>query len=321
MWVTFATLAGVTLGCGDLALKMALPNLQPRIACFTLYFLGLILWIPIFLMLGLAPAALEAVHLSPAAHGMVIGRSLLQFGAYAPIFIVLRNLPLGTYAALRALSPALSVVAGTIFYGDRPNAPEYLGIGAILSGVVLVAWERKTAAHSSIVAPASDHLWLANMVLTIIAATCSGLMSIYDKHLLSTVPANLFVLQALSDAYRMGLLTLLLAFSTRPALARPLKWNWRRRDGGHLPLLYLGLASLLIAFGEIFSFYAVSFPDSMPSIVAILRRSSLPVSVILANLFFRERLTEKKMLGMASIMAGVALINAGWTSDLAPTPT
>uniref|UniRef100_UPI00310148E9 EamA family transporter n=1 Tax=Neorhizobium sp. EC2-8 TaxID=3129230 RepID=UPI00310148E9 len=311
MWVTFATLAGATLGCGDLALKMALLNLQPRIACFTLYFLGLILWIPIFFMLGIAPAALEALQLAPAAHGMVIGRSLLQFGAYAPIFIILRNLPMGTYAALRALSPALSVVAGTIFYGDRPNIPEYLGIGFILSGVVLVAWESKNATRPPAVASAYDRFWLANVALTVIAATCSGLMSIYDKHLLSAVPANPFVLQALSDVYRMGLLTLLLAFSTRPILAGSLKGKRRRRDGGYLPFLYLGLASLLIACGEIFSFYAVSFADSMPSIVAVLRRSSLPVSVILATLLFKESLTMKKMLGVASIVTGVFLINAG----------
>jgi len=311
MWVMFATLAGVTLGCGDLALKMALRDLQPRIACFMLYFLGLILWLPIFFILGLAPHAVEALHLSPEGHWLVFGRSLLQIGAYAPIFVVLRILPLGTYAALRAMSPALSVVAGVIFYQDRPNTPECLGIGAILSGVALVAWKSRAAAHSSGGTPAVDGRWLANMALTVIAATCSGLMSIYDKHLLSAVPAHMFVLQALSDTYRMLLLVILLPLSALLPLSPPPRWNWRRQHGRSLPFFYLGLASLLIAAGEILSFYAVSFPESMPSIVAILRRSSLPVSVILAALFFKENLQMRTMLGMISIVAGVALINGG----------
>jgi drug/metabolite transporter (DMT)-like permease len=214
-------------------------------------------------------------------------------------------LPLSTYSALRALSPVLALSAGTLMYGDRPSVAACLGIVAILLGVVTVSRTdyRRTLSASGTSCP-RRHLTLS-YILAVSAATCSAIMPIYDKNLLSIAHADSFVLQALSDLYRLGLLLVILLFAGRPAT--PL--SWRLSQSAKNVSRALAVAALLIAGGEMLSFYAVSLPGSLPSVVAILRRASLPVSAILGKLVFGEALRLEKIAGIVAVVLGIMLIN------------
>lgn len=305
MWIIFATSAGAILGFGDVFLKSLSRQLKPSVACFGLYFLGMLVWVPILSLTGRSEAFLQSVYLPTDVQLLVLGRSLLQLLAYAPIFLALRILPLSTYSALRALSPVLALSAGILIYGDRPSVTACLGIGAVLLGVVTVSRTdyRRTLSTSGTSYP-RRHLTLS-YILAISAATCSAIMPIYDKNLLAIAHADGFVLQALSDLYRLGLLLLILLLSGRPAK----QFSWCLGQSAKKVSWTLAAAALLIAGGEMLSFYAVSLPGSLPSVVAILRRASLPVSTILGHLVFGETLGPTKMAGIAAVVLGILLIN------------
>ena len=72
----------------------------------------------------------------------------------------------------------------------------------------------------------------------------------------------------------------------------------------------LGIAMLSgISDGIAFVFYLLAINRATVSIVAPIVASSLVVTVILARIFLKEKMTEKQIVGTGLIMAGVLVLS------------
>ncbi len=106
------------------------------------------------------------VYLAIAIFAEVIGTSALkasqEFSRFWPSVIVvvgygcafyfmtltLRVLPIGiTYAIWSGIGIVLVTLAGIVFYKEIPDLPAMLGIGLIVSGVILINGFSKSVGH------------------------------------------------------------------------------------------------------------------------------------------------------------------------------
>ena len=122
----------------------------------------------------------------------------------------------------------------------------------------------------------------------------------YDKYIMQKMEPS-FV-QGWYNFYQMlmmGIVMLSLWLPTRHK-STPFRWSWA------IPLI-----SIFISAADYAYFSALSQPDSMISVVSLVRRSSVIVSFLCGALIFKERNLKAKALDLAMILIGMVLIWIG----------
>ena len=88
---------------------------------------------------------------------------------------------------------------------------------------------------------------------------------------------------------------------------------WPRRLHGHRfvwrwPII---LISVFLTCADFAYFYALTFPDSMISVVSMVRRGSVVVSFMCGALFFGEKNLRGKAVDLALVLAGMVCLWIG----------
>ncbi|MGR4070194.1 DMT family transporter [Halomonas sp. LR3S48] len=107
-----------------------------------------------FIYLALAIVAeVVATSALKATDGFTrLGPSLVvvvgYFIAFFMLSLVLRTIPVGiAYAIWAGLGIVLVAMVGAVVYGQRPDLPAVLGIGLIITGVVVIQLFSRVSAH------------------------------------------------------------------------------------------------------------------------------------------------------------------------------
>ena len=122
----------------------------------------------------------------------------------------------------------------------------------------------------------------------------------YDKFLIDHY--NRIAVQAYFSFYQVLIMLLVLAafwFPKRKELT-PFKW--------HPAIAFIGIVLVL---GDFAYFYAITYEDSLISILSLLRRSSVIISFGVGAFLFKESNTKQKGLILLGIIAGIYLIILG----------
>ena len=69
--------------------------------------------------------------------------------------------------------------------------------------------------------------------------------------------------------------------------------------------------SILLVLADFVYFYALSYEDSMISIISLVRRSGVVVSFIAGAIWFKERNLKAKYIDLILVLAGMNLIYLG----------
>jgi drug/metabolite transporter (DMT)-like permease len=224
----------------------------------------------------------DVARLWPAAAGGLAG--------IAGLTAFYRALAIGTMsivAPIAATGVCVPVIVG-VAGGERPAALQLAGIAAAIAGVVLVSREADPDSEQRRVTRTS-------VLLALFAAVGFGSFAVGVR---SSARAD--VLWALVAARTAATAAVALAFlARRHAPGVPLR--------AHLvPLAAIGMIDLASN-----GLYAVATRHGLLSIVAV-GASLYPVAtVMLARLLLGERVRRVQELGIASAVAGIALIAAG----------
>ena len=108
--------------------------------------------------------------------------------------------------------------------------------------------------------------------------------------------------QSWFNFYQMIIMTVICGFLWYPKRHQttPFHWSWA------IPLI-----SIFICIGDFAYFTSLNDPDSMISVVSLVRRSSVIISFICGVLIFKERNIKAKVLDLALILLGMTFIWIG----------
>ena len=139
--------------------------------------------------------------------------------------------------------------------------------------------------------------WIGFIVLATVTGAISGL---YDKYLLKHFDP--MTVQVWYTFYQMGIMFLILMILWYPKRKETTPFVWRNS---------IFFISLFLTLADFVYFYALSYPDSMISIVSMVRRSSVVVSFMGGALLLREKNIRSKVPDLVLVLVGMLFLYLG----------
>jgi transporter family protein len=139
--------------------------------------------------------------------------------------------------------------------------------------------------------------WIFFIVLAAVMGAVSGL---YDKYLMKHL--NPMLVQSWYNVYQVLIMCPILALLWWPKrkTTTPFRWDWT-----------IILISIFLCAADFVYFYALSYEDSMISIVSMVRRGSVVVSFLFGALLFREKNLKSKAIDLILVLIGMFFLYLG----------
>ncbi|MGE5228332.1 MAG: DMT family transporter [Deltaproteobacteria bacterium] len=223
---------------------------------------------------SLSPPAWVAVVASGAVHGVYF--LLLQHGYRRGDLSLV-------YPVARGTGPLFAVAAAVIVLGEQPGRTGWLGIAAVLAGIVLVSGITQATGGpgqlASVVWGVLTGLWIATYTL----------IDAWAVTRLGLGPLVFFFLSLLFSAL------VLAPFALRDTAALRRQWRENRRA-----IITVGIVSPVAYVLVLFALRLAPL-----AYVAPLRELSMMVAVLYGAWLLHERVSARRLAGVACMIAGV----------------
>ena len=226
------------------------------------------------------------------AHLLVILKAFIVLSSWICGYFGLKHLPLTIVGPINATRPVLVLVGAMLIFGERLNTYQWIGVILAIASIFLMS---RAGKKENIDFKSNKWIWCVGL------ATLMGVISgLYDKFIMKSL--NPMFVQSWFNFYQMIIMTAICGLLWYPKRRQttPFQWRWT------IPLI-----SIFICIGDFAYFTSLNDPDSLISVVSLVRRSSVIISFACAVIFFKERNLKAKLLDLALLLAGMAFIWIG----------
>lgn len=197
------------------------------------------------------------------------------------------------YPVARGSGPLISVLAAVLFMAERPSLTGWLGVAALLAGILGCAggWrivqadaQASAARRAGVVWGLATGVWIASY-------------TVIDAWAMQRLGADPVLFQTLSLALRCLVLA---------------PWTWRQRQAVHS--LWTGHTHTVLAVGVLaplaYVLVLTALQHAPLSYVAPVREVSMLLAAVAGAWWLREPLSPGRVVGAACMLAGVGLLAA-----------
>ena len=226
------------------------------------------------------------------AHLLVVLKAFIVLSSWICGYFGLKQLPLTIVGPINATRPVLVLVGAMLIFGERLNLYQWIGVILAIGSVFLMS---RAGKKENIDFKSNKWVWCVGL------ATLMGVISgLYDKFIMTSL-SPMFV-QSWFNFYQMLIMTAICGLLWYPKRhqSTPFQWRWT-----------IMLISIFICIGDFAYYTSLNDPDSMISVVSLVRRSSVIISFACAVIFFKERNLKAKLLDLALLLTGMAFIWIG----------
>lgn len=299
MWLLLAFLSATLLGFYDVSKKAALKDnaVLPVLLLNTLF--STLIFSPVILD-GLTGAGwFEGTMFDTSdvtgnlkAHLLVIIKSMIVLTSWIAGYFGIKHIPITIVGPINATRPVLVLVGAMIFFGERLNWCQWVGV--ILSILSIYLMSRSSKKENI---DFTRNKWMLFVAIGTIMGAVSGL---YDKFIMQEL-SPIFV-QSWFNFYQlimMGVVCMAAWYPTRKKTT-PFHWSWA------IPLIAIFVAAADFAY-----FNALTRPEAMISVVSLIRRGSVLISFACGVIIFKERNLKAKVLDLLLILIGMVFVYFG----------
>ena len=299
MWLLLAFLSATLLGFYDVSKKAALKDnaVLPVLLLNTLF--STLIFSPVILD-GLTGAGwFEGTMFDTSdvtgnlkAHLLVIIKSVIVLTSWIAGYFGIKHIPITIVGPINATRPVLVLVGAMIFFGERLNWCQWVGV--ILSILSIYLMSRSSKKENI---DFTRNKWMLFVAIGTIMGAVSGL---YDKYIMQEL-SPIFV-QSWFNFYQlimMGVVCMAAWYPTRKKTT-PFHWSWA------IPLIAIFVAAADFAY-----FNALTRPEAMISVVSLIRRGSVLISFACGVIIFKERNLKAKVLDLLLILIGMVFVYFG----------
>ena len=229
---------------------------------------------------------------SLAEHLRVFVKAVIVLSSWISGYFALKHLPLTLTGPIKATQPVLTLLGALLIFGERLNGYQWAGVlFAIASFYLLSSSGRKEGIRFT------HNRWIWLMLVSITMGALSGL---YDKHLMRSM--DVMTVQVWFNLYQLAIMSVILLALWYPHRQKstPFQWRWN--------IIFI---SVFLCVADWIYFYALTFPDSMISIVSMVRRSSVLVTFTAGALFFHEKNLKSKAFDLLLVLLGMICLYLG----------
>lgn len=225
-------------------------------------------------------------------HFAVFIKAVIVLSSWIFGYFALKNLPLTISGPIKATQPVLTLVGAMLIFGERLNLYQWMGVAfAVASFYMLSSSGKKEGIRFT------HNKWIYYTVISVLLGALSGL---YDKHLMRGL--DVMTVQVWFNVYQCFIMSFILLFLWYPHRKEttPFEWRW------NIPFI-----SLFLCIADWVYFYALTDPDSMISIVSMIRRSNVLVTFAAGTLFFHEKNLKSKVVDLVFVFIGMVFLYLG----------
>ncbi len=298
MWLSLAFLSAFLLGVYDIFKKKSLNDNAVIPVLFLNTCFCALLFLPCIVLSYAFPEQMhDSLFFVPSStlreHFFILGKSALVLSSWLCAYFATKHLPLTITGPIKASQPILTLLGALLIFGEQLNLYQWIGVLlAITSFVLLSISGKKEGIHFK------SNRWILFIVLATFTGAASGL---YDKYLLSH-GFNRMTVQVWYAYYQMAMMGIILLTLWYPRRRQTTPFVWR-------PEIFF--ISLFLVCADFVYFYALSYPDSMISIVSMVRRSSVVVSFMGGALLFKEKNIRHKSFDLVLVLLGMLFLYLG----------
>ena len=297
MWLLLAFLSATLLGFYDVFKKKALKDNAVLPVLFFNTLFSSPIFLPFILLSAFAPGVLGGTMLDVPvvgweAHKFIIIKSFIVLSSWILGYFGMKHLPITIVGPINATRPVMVLVGAMLVFGERLNLYQWIGVMlAIISFFMLSRSGKKEGIDFK------HNKWILFIILAAVAGAVSGL---YDKYLMKQLPP--MVVQSWYNVYQMFIMCPILALLWWPKRksSTPFRWDWA--------IIFI---SIFLCAADFVYFYALSYEDSMISIVSMVRRGSVIVSFLFGAMVFREKNLKSKAIDLILVLIGMIFLYLG----------
>ena len=300
MWLALAFISATFLGFYDTSKKASLKDNAVLPVLFLNTVFSTLIFSPFLLdyiggfgwFTGTFLDTASGAESSLQAHLLVVLKAFIVLSSWICGYFGLKHLPLTIVGPINATRPVIVLVGAMLIFGERLNAYQWIGVLISLSSIFLMSRAGKKE---------NINFRINRWIWCVAAATLMGAVSgLYDKHIMKSL-SPMFV-QSWFNLYQMIIMAVVCALMWYPRRHQTTPFHWSRA----IPLI-----SIFICLADFAYFTSLNDPDSMISVVSLVRRSSVIISFLCGVIIFKERNIKAKVLDLALLLAGMAFIWLG----------
>ena len=297
MWLLLAFLSAALLGFYDVFKKESLKDNAVLPVLFLNTLFSSLIFLPFILVSAFAPDVLgDTIFHVPSAgweqHKYILVKSFIVLSSWTFGYFGMKHLPLTIVGPINATRPVMVLIGALLLFGERLNLYQWIGVLLAIFSFFLLSRSGKKEGIDF-----SHNKWILFVVLAAVMGAISGL---YDKYLMKEL--NPMLVQSWYNVYQMFIMcpVLLLLWWPKRKTTTPFRWRWT-----------IILISIFLSAADFVYFYALSFDDSMISIVSMVRRGSVIVSFLFGALLFHEKNLKSKAVDLALVLLGMFFLYLG----------
>ena len=297
MWLLLAFVSATLLGLYDVVKKISLERNAVIPVLFLNIFFCCLLFLPVVLLSALAPDMMRNTLLFLPAigsegHFLLFLKAVIVLASWIFAYFSLKHLPITIASPIKATQPILTLLGALLVFGERLNIWQWAGVlTAVISLFLLSRSGKKEGIRFA------HNKWIYFMILAVVTGSVSGL---YDKYLMTCL--DRMNVQVWYNFYQLAIMGVILFTLWYPGRKKSTPFQWRNT----IPFI-----SILLLLADFVYFYALSYEDSMISIISLVRRSGVVVSFIAGAIWFKERNLKAKFIDLLLVLAGMYLIYLG----------
>ena len=306
MWLLLAFVSATLLGFYDASKKAALKEnaVLPVLLLNTLF--STLLFSPFLLdsCLGTewfkgticttAPykEGIEVTASLGKAHMLIIIKAFIVLSSWIAGYFGIKHIPITIVGPLNATRPVLVLIGAMLFFGERLNWCQWVGVLRSILSIYLMSRSSKKENIDF-----TRNKWMIFVAVATIMGAVSGL---YDKFIMREL-SPIFV-QSWFNFYQliiMGIVCMLAWYPTRKKTT-PFHWSWA------IPFIAIFVCAADFAY-----YNALSRPEAMISVVSLIRRGSVLISFACGVIIFKERNLKAKIFDLILILIGMIFVYFG----------
>lgn len=296
MWLILAFVSAALLGLYDIAKKTSLKDNAVLPVLFLNTLFSTLIFMPFIICSRIDGNLVGDMFYVPEAgwevHKFIILKAFIVLSSWICGYFAIKHLPLTIAGPINATRPVMVLVGAMLIFGERLNLYQWIGTAfAVVSFFMLSISGKKEGINFK------SNKWIFLLVLAAVLGAVSGL---YDKFLLKNI--DRMIVQSWFNLYQMIIMGVLVLFLWYPKRRNntPFRWKWS-----------ILLISLFLSAADFAYYYALSYDDSMISVVSMVRRSSVLVSFVGGVLIFREKNIKGKVIDLILVLIGMLFLYLG----------
>ena len=298
MWLILAFISASLLGVYDIFKKTALKNNAVIPVLFLNTMFCSLLFLPLIIASRVIPDTMQQTmfyvpQVPFGQHLYVMLKAVIVLTSWILAYFAIKHLPITIASPIKASQPVLTLLGAMLIFSEQLNTYQWIGVTLAITSFLMLSWSGKSEGINF-----KHNKWILFIVLATIAGAASGL---YDKYLM-THGFDRMTVQVWYTYYQMALMALVLMLMWYPNRKNTTPFRWT-------PAILM--VSLFLVAADFIYFYALSFPDSMISVVSMSRRSGVVVAFIGGALFFKEKNIRKKSIDLALVLLGMYFLYLG----------